>query len=65
MGRHEKERGQVTAEYTVGALGAATLGAGVMFGPEALVPGWIAEFIARTLTRAFELNLPDLFRWPW
>ncbi|MCD9154211.1 DUF4244 domain-containing protein [Aeromicrobium duanguangcaii] len=58
------ERGQVTAEYAVGAVGAVAV-AGVLFGPEPIVADWLAEFVLDHLARSFSLTLPELFRWPW
>ncbi|GAA3536970.1 hypothetical protein AFL01nite_11590 [Aeromicrobium flavum] len=59
------ERGQVTAEYAVGATVGVTAIAGILIGPEPVVSDWIGEFLVEHVTRAFSLTLPELFRWPW
>lgn len=58
------ERGQVTAEYAVGLLGAVTI-ATVLFGPDAMVAVRIRELVSDLLEGSFSLALPDLFGWPW
>ncbi|MBC9227136.1 DUF4244 domain-containing protein [Aeromicrobium sp. 636] len=58
------ERGQVTAEYAVAALGAATI-AGVLVGPEPILANWLREFVLDHLARSFSLTLPEILRWPW
>ena len=59
------ERGQVTAEYAVGALGAVTIAGVILGGPEAVVGRWAHDFVAAQLTRALGSPLTDLVRWPW
>lgn len=58
------ERGQATAEYAVGVLGAVTVAA-VLFGPDSMVAARVRELVADLLEGSFSLALPDLFRWPW
>lgn len=62
--RSRPEAGQVTAEYMVGLLGAATI-ATLLFGPDAMMVVRLRELVADLLEGAFSLALPDLFRWPW
>ena len=61
---HRVERGQVTAEYVVGALGAVTI-ATILIHPDSPVVealhAWIEDYVQRVLS----VPLPDLFRWPW
>lgn len=58
------ERGQVTAEYTVGLLGAVTI-ATILIHPGSPVAealhAWLEDYVQRVLS----VPLPDLFRWPW
>lgn len=59
------ERGQVTAEYAVGAVATAGIAAVILGGPETVVVRWAHEFVAEGLSRALTSTLPDLLRWPW
>lgn len=61
---HGGERGQITAEYAVGLLGAVTI-ATVLFGPDAMVAARIRELVSDLLEGSFSLALPDLFGWSW
>lgn len=62
--RRATDCGQLTAEYAVGVLGAATV-ATVLFGPDAMIAVRIRELVADLLEGSFSRALPDLFPWPW
>lgn len=57
------QRGQVTAEYTIGLLGAATI-ATLLIGPDSMLLIRVRELVEDVLRQSFSLTLPELFGWP-
>lgn len=66
----ETEHGQVTAEYAVGVVGAATI-ASFIIGPGGPVSEALRAWVEGYIEHSFLFTLPDLFsapdwlRWPW
>ncbi|HPU13597.1 MAG TPA: DUF4244 domain-containing protein [Aeromicrobium sp.] len=60
----KQEQGQVTAEYTVGTLGAVVI-AGILIGPLVRYDNFLRDWMREMLSKAFEIDLSLLSWWPW
>ena len=57
-----QEQGQVTAEYTVGTLGAVVI-ASILIGPIVRHNKYLSDWMRDLLSKAFEIDLPSWFPW--